>query len=63
MVPECIQDEMNPGNLSEQLLPLLDTTSNLRSRMISDLEGVKRELGNPGVYERAAESILERMNS
>ncbi len=63
VVPECIQDEMNPGNLSEQLLPLLDTTSNLRSRMISDLEGVKRELGNPGVYERAAESILERMNS
>ena len=54
---------MNPGNLSEQLLPLLDTTSNLRSRMISDLEGVKRKLGNPGVYERVAESILERMNS
>ena len=63
IVPECIQKDMTPAKLAQQLLPLLDTSSNHRNKMIANLEEIKKELGTPGVYERAAESIIENMNN
>ena len=60
LVPECIQEDMNPKNILEKLLPLLDDKSEDRNNMISDFNKIKRTLGDPGVYKRIAEAITMR---
>ena len=60
LVPECIQEDMNPKNILEKLLPLLDDKSEDRNDMISDFNKIKRALGDPGVYKRIAEAITKR---
>ena len=51
---------MNPKNILEKLLPLLDDKSEDRNDMISDFNKIKRALGDPGVYKRIAEAITKR---
>ncbi len=59
IVPEYLQSSMTAANLSKAALPLL-SKSNERKTMILGYEEVRRTLGLPGVYQRAAEAILSK---
>ena len=60
IVPEFLQQDMTASNLVAAVLPLLDHKNNLRKKMLTGFEKVRRTLGMPGVYDRAAESILSK---
>ncbi len=59
IVPELIQKEAAPQKIFKAIEPLLKNT-NERREMLDGFNGVRRALGLPGVYERAAEIILKR---
>jgi lipid-A-disaccharide synthase len=60
IVPEFIQSEMTSENLTNAMIPLLNKTSE-RKKMLLGYEKVRRTLGLPGVYDRAAEAIINRL--
>ena len=60
IVPEFLQQDMTASNLVAAVLLLLDHKNNLRKKMLTGFEKVRRTLGMPGVYDRAAESILSK---
>ena len=60
IVPEYIQSEMTPKNLTNAVVPLLNKTAE-RKKMLLGYEKVRRTLGMPGVYDRAAEAIINRL--
>ena len=60
IVPEFIQSEMTPENLTNAVIPLLNKTSE-RKKMLLGYEKVRRTLGMPGAYDRAAEAIINRL--
>ena len=51
---EFIQDRLQPDQVARALRPLLDDGSAERARMLTDLEGVRRALGEPGAARRVA---------
>ncbi len=51
---EFIQDDLRPEVVARALEPLLNPASPQRHQMISDLEGVQRQLGEPGAARRVA---------
>ena len=59
-IPEFLQREASPANLSEALIPLLSETSR-RRRMLSDLEDFRIEMGVGGAAPsaRAAKAVLD----
>ncbi len=59
IVPEFLQNEMTPENLANAVRPLLNNSSE-RKNMLFGYEEVRRSLGLPGAYERAADAILSR---
>jgi lipid-A-disaccharide synthase len=62
VVPELVQDDFTPENLSRETLRLLQDP-NARSTMRAALAEVRKRLGPPGAVERAADAIarlLER---
>lgn len=59
VVPEFLQYDMTPENLAKAVKPLLFNTPE-RKNMLLGYEEVRRTLGMPGAYERAAEAILSR---
>ena len=59
VVVELLQKEVNSDNIARHLLPLLKDSTQ-RKVMLQDFEEIRRSLGIPGAYERAAESILKR---
>ncbi len=59
IVPEFLQSKMTPGNLAKAVRPLLSKTGE-RKTMILGYEEVRRTLGLPGVYQRAAEAVLSK---
>jgi len=59
VVNELLQKEVNSENIAKHILPLLIDTPQ-RKLMLQDFEEIRRSLGIPGAYERAAESILKR---
>ena len=59
VVNELLQKEVNSDNIARHLLPLLKDSTQ-RKVMLQDFEEIRRSLGIPGAYERAAESILKR---
>ena len=59
VVSECLQNEVNPTNIIKAILPLLSDTPE-RKKMLQDFEQIRRSLGLPGAYERAAKSIIVR---
>ena len=61
VVREFLQNEATEKNLSAALRPLLETSKE-RNDVLSGYEEVRRFLGVPGVYDRAAETILKRTN-
>ena len=60
LVPEFIQNEMTADNLAKAITPLLNNTST-RKNMLLGYDQIRRTLGIPGVYDRAAEAIMKRL--
>ena len=60
IVPEMIQRKASINNIVENILPLLSDTEK-RKTMLSGMSQVRRSIGMPGVYERAAQAILSRL--
>lgn len=60
VVPEYLQKAMEPHEIATALIPLLSKTPQ-RKKMLSGFEIIRRSLGAPGVYDRAATSILNRL--
>jgi len=59
VVCEYLQNEVNPTNITKAIDPLLSDTPE-RKKMLQDFEQIRRSLGMPGVYERAAKFIIVR---
>ena len=62
VVPELLQDDVNAARLEREGAALLESPERL-ARMREALAGVARELGPPGASERAAEAILDALDS
>tara|TARA_Y100000590_G_scaffold121043_1_gene138558 strand:+ start:441 stop:1571 length:1131 start_codon:yes stop_codon:yes gene_type:complete len=62
ILPEYLQNKMTPKNLAEALEPLLDISSDIRKNMLDKFDILHKNLGEPGVYKRAAEAIVSRNN-
>ena len=60
IVPEFIQSDMTSENLTKAVIPLLNKTPE-RKKMLIGYEKVRRTLGMPGVYDRAAKAIINRI--
>lgn len=59
LVPEFLQSSMDPKGMAEALTELLQDTATRRN-MLAGFEAVRRTLGLPGVYDRAATEILKK---
>ena len=57
VVSEYVQNEASPKNIIKAITPLLSETTE-RKNMLQDFEQIRRSLGMPGVYERAAKAII-----
>ncbi|HEU4995867.1 MAG TPA: lipid-A-disaccharide synthase [Gemmatimonadaceae bacterium] len=55
VAPEFVQDALKPRVVANTLEPLLDHSSIVRQRMVSDLDAVRRLLGDAGAARRVAE--------
>ena len=60
IVPEYLQNDMNASNLANAVMPLLESKNPIRKKMLAGFDMVRRTLGIPGVYDRAAEAILSK---
>lgn len=61
IVPELLQGDMTSINIVEALLPLLDSKNLKRKKMLAGFDIVRKNLGLPGVYNRAATAILSQI--
>ena len=59
LVNEFVQNEVSVNNITKAIIPLLTDTTE-RKRMLQGFELIRRSLGIPGVYDRAAEAIISR---
>ena len=62
IVPELIQDEFTPERTAAEALALL-TDREQHASMRSALAQVRQQLGPPGASSRAAEAVLDVINS
>lgn len=60
VVPELLQDDVNPARLEKEGAALLDSPERL-AKMRASLADVARQLGPPGASERAADAILDAL--
>jgi len=59
IIPELIQNDVTKKQIIKAIRPLLQTTPE-RRKMLEGFSGVRRNLGLPGAYKRAAEAIIKR---
>ena len=59
IVPELIQKDVNKKEIVSAVQPLLENSKERRN-MLEEFNGVRRALGLPGAYARAAEAIIKR---
>ena len=62
IVPEFIQQQMNPETLVKVLIPLLSDTPE-REKMISNYKQITEKLGQGGVYRRSAKLIVDKISA
>tara|TARA_B100001250_G_scaffold355056_1_gene329320 strand:+ start:2371 stop:3510 length:1140 start_codon:yes stop_codon:yes gene_type:complete len=60
VVPELLQNKMNSKNIVDKIIPLLDSKSFKRKKMLSNFSEIRKTLGIPGFYERAASLIISK---
>jgi lipid-A-disaccharide synthase len=60
IVPELLQDEANPDRIAQESLELI-LNSNRRQQMLDDYAQMRHALGEPGVCDRVAQEIFDRM--
>ena len=60
IVPELLQEEANPENISRCALDILNNNEKIRD-IKNRLSGIKEKLGSPGASKRAAESIYRML--
>ena len=58
VVPELLQDDCTPTRIAAAITPLL-CDPEIRSRMVTDLEPIRQQLGEPGAYDRAVQALLD----
>jgi len=58
VLPELLQGEVTADNIAKEALAIL-TDDTVRSRMVQELEEIKRSLGEGGAVDRVAIKILE----
>lgn len=63
LVPELLQEDLHSAAIVRCALPLLDRSSPERQAMIAGYRRLCRELGDPGVTDRAAAAILDQMQA
>lgn len=62
IVPEFLQHHATPENLLKESMELL-LNPDRRQQMMTDYQRMRQTLGEPGVCDRAAEEILERVQA
>ncbi|MBU0478463.1 lipid-A-disaccharide synthase [bacterium] len=60
IIPELLQEEANPENISRCTLDILDSNEKMRD-IRNRLARIKEKLGSPGASKRAAESIYQML--
>ena len=60
IVPELIQDEVNPQRLVDEAIPILEN-DHKRRRVVNQLKRVKENLGEGGASEKTARIALEML--
>ncbi|MCP9928933.1 lipid-A-disaccharide synthase [Cyanobium sp. CH-040] len=63
LVPELLQEALHPAAIVEQALPLLEDGSPQRLAMLEGYRRLRRQLGEPGVTDRAAAAILDQVEA
>ena len=58
IIPELLQDDCTPTRIAAAITPLL-CDPEVRSRMVTDLEPIRQQLGEPGAYVRAVQALLD----
>jgi lipid-A-disaccharide synthase len=61
LVPELLQEDLHATAIVRCAMPLLRESSPERQAMLSGYARLRRELGDPGVTDRAAAAILDRL--
>ena len=61
LLPELLQEDLHREAIVARALPLLDPASAERQAMLAGYERLRRELGEPGVTDRAAAAILDQL--
>jgi lipid-A-disaccharide synthase len=61
LLPELLQEDLHCDAIVERALPLLDPSSPERQAMLEGYGRLRRELGEPGVTDRAAAAILDQL--
>jgi lipid-A-disaccharide synthase len=59
IVPEFVQDDLDPVRVAAELVDLLDASSPKRAAMLSGLAEVRAKLGTPGASKRVAAMAIE----
>jgi lipid-A-disaccharide synthase len=61
LVPELLQNELTPARIAAEVEPLLNPTGEPRLRILEGYGRMRQLLGDPGVTDRAAAAILDRL--
>ena len=61
LVPELLQNELTPQALVDQIEPLMECGSRQRQQILNGYYRLRKALGKPGVTQRAANTILDRV--